>query len=194
MARIGYARVSTEEQCLDLQRQALNAAGCAVIFEDAGISGTSWERPGLTKAVASLTAEDVLVVWKLDRLGRSLKHLIDLLDRLGKAGVGFVSITENVDTTTAGGRLLLHMMAVLSEFERSVIAERTKAGMAAARLRGIHVGRPRLLSDQAVAGVLREIEAGTLTIAEAASSLGVSPATLRNALRRQETSGDGSND
>ena len=184
MARVGYARVSTDEQCLDLQRLALRSAGCDRVFEDTGISGASWARSGLTEALEALGEGDVLVVWKLDRLGRSLRDLIDLLDRLGRAKIGFVSITENVDTTTAGGRLLFHMMAALSEFERSVISERTKAGMDAARQRGQRIGRPRLLSDELVAEAKDRIEREGLTIAEAAGALGVSTATLRNALRR----------
>ena len=116
---VGYARVSTEDQNLDLQRQALLAAGCEGIYEDHGVSGLARRRPRLDAALAEIAAGDVLVVWRLDRLGRSLSHLIEMIDRLGKMSVGFRSLTELIDTTTAGGRLILHIMASLSEFERA---------------------------------------------------------------------------
>ena len=116
--RIGYARVSTEEQNLDLQKQALKAAGCKVIIEDQGISGGQVMRPGLAEALGRLKKGDVLVVWRLDRLGRSLAHLIEIIDGIGKAEAGFASVTEAIDTTTAGGRLVFHMMGALAEFER----------------------------------------------------------------------------
>ncbi len=139
---IGYARVSTQDQTLDLQRDALRAAGCVEIFEDQGVSGVKEARTGLDAALASLEAGDCLVVWKLDRLGRSLRHLIDTLKALSDRGIGFRSIQDAIDTTTAGGRLYFHIMAALAEFERDLISERTKAGMAAAKARGVHVGRP----------------------------------------------------
>lgn len=141
--KIGYARVSTDDQNLDLQINALDAAGCTRIFTDKGISGAQSERSGLTAARLALEEGDTLVVWRLDRLGRSLIHLIKLLDELGKQGVHFQSLTENLDTTSAGGRLVFHIMAALAEFERALISERTKAGMKAAKARGVHVGRPR---------------------------------------------------
>lgn len=147
--KIGYARISTEDQSLDLQRRALNDAGCAVFFEDMGLSGALASRPGLDQALNRLEAGDVLVVWKLDRLGRSLRHLVNLLEKLERRGVGFVSLTEAIDTTTPGGRLVFHVMAALGEFERSLIAERTRAGMQAAKARGVHVGRPRKRASEA---------------------------------------------
>ena len=140
--KIGYARVSTDEQNLDLQRHALEAAGCEFVFEDR-VSGAAHERPGLATALARVQPGDALVVWKLDRLGRSLVHLIHVIDGLGKVGAGFVSLSESIDTGTAGGRLVFHMMGALAEFERSLISERTSAGMKAAKRRGRHVGRPR---------------------------------------------------
>lgn len=182
--KIGYARVSTDEQNLDLQRQALEAAGCAVIHEDRGLSGASKERPGLAKALGQLGAGDVLVVWKLDRLGRSLAHLIGIIDGLGKSGAGFVSLSESIDTTTAGGRLIFHMMGALAEFERSLIGERTSAGMKAAKRRGKHVGRPAKLTAHQLAHARALIEEGTETRAGIAALFGVDVATLRRALGR----------
>ncbi|MCK6187378.1 recombinase family protein [Pseudomonas sp. EYE_354] len=146
---IGYARVSTEDQNLTLQIQALKAAGCVKIYTDQGYSGSLSSRPGLDSAIRSLKPEGKLVVWRLDRLGRSLSHLVQLLGKLAKRRVKFHSITENIDTTSSGGRLVFHMMAALAEFERSLISERTRAGMLAARAEGKTVGRrPSLTSQQ----------------------------------------------
>lgn len=141
--KVGYARVSTEEQKVDLQLNALKQAGCDQIFVDEGVSGAKADRAGLKKALASLQPGDTLVVWRLDRLGRSLINLVGLMSELGSRGIEFYSLMENIDTTSAGGRLVFHLMAALAEFERSLISERTKAGMEAAKLKGIHVGRPR---------------------------------------------------
>ena len=141
--KIGYARVSTDGQRLDLQLDALKRAGCDPIYVDQGISGVSTERPGLQKALRKLRNGDTLIVWRLDRLGRSLIHLVDLVNSLGRDGVEFKSMTENIDTSSSGGRLVFHLLAALSEFERSLISERTKAGMEAARRKGKHIGRPR---------------------------------------------------
>lgn len=180
--KIGYARVSTDEQNLDLQRQALEAAGCQVVHEDRGLSGAARERPGLAQALGQLGAGDVLVVWKLDRLGRSLVHLIGIIDGLGKSGAGFVSLSERIDTTTAGGRLIFHMMGALAEFERSLIGERTAAGMKAAKRRGKHVGRPAKLTAHQLAHARALIEEGKETRAGIAVLFGVDVATLRRAL------------
>ena len=139
---IGYARVSTLDQNLDLQKDALKAAGCHTIFEDK-ISGTKTQRAGLEKATAALREGDVLVVWKLDRLGRSLKHLVETVQALQGRGVGFRSLQESLDTTTSGGKLVFHFFAALAEFERDVIRERTQAGLSAARARGRQGGRPK---------------------------------------------------
>ncbi len=139
---IGYARVSTDEQSVDLQIDALQRAGCEPIFRDTGFSGVLRSRPALDDAIACLGPGDTLVTWRLDRLGRSLSHLISLVNDLEKRGIAFKSLSEAIDTSTAGGRLQFHMMGALAEFERALISERTKAGMAAARLRGVQLGRP----------------------------------------------------
>jgi len=183
--KVGYARVSTDEQNLDLQRAALEAAGCARILEDHGVSGGAQRRPGLSEALSGLSDGDMLVVWKLDRLGRSLSHLVGLLDELGKRGIGFASITEHIDTTTAGGRLVFHMMAALSEFERSVIVERTRAGMSAARRRGKRLGRPAKLSDEHLAHARALLATGEHTKRAVAALLGVDESTLRRALGKK---------
>lgn len=142
---IGYARVSTDDQNLDLQCAALKAAGCNPVFEDQ-VFGMAFRRPGLDQALARLGAGDSLVVWRLDRLGRSLPQLIDTIRLIGETGAEFRSLTESIDTTTAGGRLYFHMIGALAEFERSLIIERTRAGMKAAKARGIEVGRKRALT------------------------------------------------
>ncbi len=133
--KIGYARVSTDDQNLDLQLDALHRAGCDKVFTDHGVSGVSVNRPGLAQAIAAVGPGDVLVVWKLDRLGRSLNYLIELMERLKSDRVDFESLSDGINTTTAGGKLVFHIMASLAEFERSLISERSKAGMAAARRR-----------------------------------------------------------
>ena len=186
--KIGYARVSTDEQNLDLQRHALTAAGCAAIHEDRGLSGAARDRPGLAAALARLAPGDVLVVWKLDRLGRSLPDLVQLLDRLGQAGAGFASLSEAIDTTTAGGRLVFHLLGALAEFERALIAERTRAGMAAAKRRGKHVGRPRKLSPHQLAHARALLASGQETRAGIAALFEVDPTTLRRALGRESKS------
>jgi len=139
---IGYARVSTEDQTLDLQKDALEKIGCSQIFTDT-ISGATRERPGLTKALEYVREGDSLVVWKLDRLGRSLKHLIETITELNNRKIGFKSLTENIDTTTSGGKLIFHIFGALAEFERDIIRERTNAGLQAARARGRLGGRPK---------------------------------------------------
>lgn len=180
---IGYARVSTEEQNLDLQIQALEAVGCARIFGDRGTSGAVRERPGLAKALSRTKAGDVLVVWKLDRLGRSLPHLVEIIDALHKAGIGFRSVKEQIDTTSAGGRFYLRILAALAEFERELISERTKAGMAAAKRNGKHVGRPRKLTARQVSQARKRILSNRESRVAVAARLGVDVATLRRTLR-----------
>jgi len=145
---VGYARVSTTDQTLDLQNDALSRAGCDKIFTDT-MSGAKAERPGLAQALSFMRSGDVLVVWKLDRLGRSLKNLIDVVTELESLGIGFRSVTESIDTTTSGGKLIFHIFGALAEFERALIRERASAGLAAARARGRKGGRPRVaaLSD-----------------------------------------------
>lgn len=176
--KIGYARVSTEEQNLDLQRQALEAAGCAEILEDHGLSGAATSRPALSSALAALRTGDVLVVWKLDRLGRSLPHLIEVITALRESGIGFCSLQEQIDTTSAGGRFYLHILAALAEFERELISERTRAGMQAARRRGVSLGRPLKLTADDIAEARALIEAKEMKQCAVAAMLGVSPKTL----------------
>jgi DNA invertase Pin-like site-specific DNA recombinase len=177
----GYARVSTTDQDLALQRDALAAAGCERIFTDT-ITGTSTERPGLTKALASLSAGDTLIVWKLDRLGRSLAHLVQLIADLGAREVGFRSLSDPIDTASAGGRLILHIMGALAEFERSLIVERTQAGLQAARKRGRKLGRPIKLSAAQVAHA-RSLMASGEDGRTVARSFGVARSTLYAALK-----------
>lgn len=178
--RVGYARVSTQDQKLDLQRQALQAAGCDLIFED-HISGTRAKRPGLDKVLAKLAPGVVLVVWRLDRLGRSLSHLVEVLKVIESKGAGFVSLNEAIDTTSASGRLVFHMMAALAEFERALIVERTQAGLAAAKARGAKLGRRRKLTPKQVTHGRALLDAGETGHA-VAQSLGVSRATLYRAI------------
>lgn len=179
--KIGYARVSTEEQNLDLQRDALARAEVSRVYEDYA-TGASKHRPGLDSALATLKAGDTLVVWKLDRLGRSLPHLISLVQSLGERDIGFQSLSENIDTTTVGGRLVFHIMGALAEFERSLIVERTKAGMDAARARGRHVGRLPSLNPTKVEHARTLIDSGA-TVTAAARTLNVGRSTLYRALR-----------
>jgi DNA invertase Pin-like site-specific DNA recombinase len=160
MKILGYARVSTDEQNLDLQRDALKKAGCARIYHDQGISGTSRQRPGLDEVMSALKPGDVLAVWKLDRLGRSLAHLIELIRQLGERGCHFKSISEGMDTSTSAGRLLFHVVGSLAEFERSLIIERTKAGLLSARARGQVLGRKPSLSRNQLRSARTLIEAG----------------------------------
>jgi DNA invertase Pin-like site-specific DNA recombinase len=186
---IGYARISTEDQNLGLQLDALALAGCEKIFQDEGISGAATDRRSLNEALGVLAPGDVLVTWKLDRLGRSLAHLIDITQGLEAEGIGFRSLSEAIDTTTASGRLLFHVMGALAEFERALISERTRAGMAAAKARGQHLGRERKISDEDTLWALQMIEAGRLFPNEVACTLRVSRMTLHRALRRVQGAG-----
>lgn len=147
--KIGYARVSTEDQHLDLQCDALRQAGCTRIFEEK-ISGATRRRPALTAALRTMRRGDVLVVWKLDRLGRSLQDLIAILSALERRGIGFHSVSDCIDTTTPAGKLVFHITGAVAEFERSLMSERTKAGMQVARRKGSRIGRPRRLSAEQV--------------------------------------------
>jgi len=147
MPKIGYARVSTHDQNIGLQMIALGAV-CTRIFEDQGFSGSTSARPGLNAAMRFLKAGDTLVVWRLDRLGRSIQDLIRLIERLRRRKIAFQSITENIDTGSAGGRLVFHLLAAMAEFERQLIRERTVAGIAAARAKGKRIGRRPALSEE----------------------------------------------
>jgi DNA invertase Pin-like site-specific DNA recombinase len=181
--RIGYARVSTHDQNIEMQIQALRAAGCVEIYADQGQSGASRSRPGLVRSLNELSAGDTLVIWRLDRLGRSLSHLIEVVAELGRKEIGLYSITESIDTASAGGILIFHIMGALAEFERALISERTKAGMSAARARGSAIGRPIKLMPGEVDAALAAIGQG-LPVAAAARQFGVSRSTLYRSMRR----------
>ncbi len=174
---IGYARVSTQDQNPDLQRDALEVAGCEKIFEEMA-SGAMRERPQLTAALDYMREGDTLVVWKLDRLARSLKQLIETVEALEAKGIGLRSLTENIDTTTSGGKLIFHIFGALAEFERSIIRGRTVAGLDAARARGRVGGRPRALSDDDIIAAHAMLADASITTREVASRLGVSVSTL----------------
>ena len=179
---IGYARVSTQEQTLNLQKDALLKAGCEKIFTDT-ISGNSTERKGLYEALKYVRSGDTLIVWKLDRLGRSLKHLIETMSSLQETGIGFKSLTESIDTTTSGGKLIFHVFGALAEFERDLIRERTKAGLEAARARGRLGGRPLKL-DAKKQLVLRSMYSNkSNSLAIICNNLQISKATLYRYLK-----------
>jgi len=173
---IGYARVSTLDQNLELQTEALNKAGCKKIFEDK-ISGSRTERPGLFKAQEALRDGDTLVVWKLDRLGRSVKHLVDLVSQLYKQGVQFKSLTDSIDTATPSGRFFFHVMASLAEMERELTIERTRAGLDVARQLGRKGGRKRQMTESKIKSAKKLLASGVLP-RDVASNLGVSVPTL----------------
>jgi DNA invertase Pin-like site-specific DNA recombinase len=185
-AKIGYACVSTSDQTVNLQRDALKEAGCAKIFTDCGLSGGVASRPGLDRALASLRPGDTLIVWKLDRLGRSLAHLVQTIAALGERGVNFRSLSDPIDTQSPGGRLVLHIMCAIAEFERALAIERTKAGLDAARRRGKKLGRRRLLAPRHVTLARRLLGAGE-TRAAVALRLGVSLSTLCLAISRDKS-------
>ena len=181
MALIGYARVSTAEQDSALQTDALHKAGCERVFEDTA-SGAKADRPGLADALAYLRNGDVLVVWRLDRLGRSLPHLIETVGALEGRGIGFRSLTESIDTTTPGGRLIFHVFGALGQFERDLIRERTKAGLTAAAARGRKGGRKPVITADKLQRA-REFLANGLNVREAAARLKVGKTALYAALQ-----------
>ncbi len=179
---VGYARVSTGEQTLDLQLDALAKAGCGRVFEETA-SGAKADRVVLADVLGYLRAGDTLVVWRLDRLGRSLGHLIETVAELAERGVGFRSLTERIDTTTPGGKLVFHVFGALAEFERDLVRERTQAGLAAARARGRTGGRPKKLADpKQLALALALYDGGQTDVTTICRTLGVSRATLYRAL------------
>ena len=175
--RIGYARISTSDQNLDLQLDALNSVGCLKIFQDI-TSGAKSDRPHLNEALNYLREGDVLVVWKLDRLGRSLKHLVEIISELKNRGIGLWCLQENIDTTTNGGMLVFHIFASLAEFERGLIIERTQAGLKSARSRGIVGGRPKKLNTNNIKMAQAMMGDGTIPIREICNRLGICKATL----------------
>ncbi|MGB8929503.1 MAG: recombinase family protein [Pantoea agglomerans] len=174
--QIGYIRVSTNDQNTDLQRIALQRADCELIFQDK-ISGKTSERPGLKKALRSLQPGDTLVVWKLDRLGRSMRHLVMLTEQLRERGINFRSLTDSIDTSTAMGRFFFHVMGALAEMERELIIERTRAGLAAAREKGRIGGRRRIMTEEVMDRARRMIEQGA-TLHQVALVLDVSVKTI----------------
>ena len=179
---IGYARVSTGEQNLDLQVDALEKADCKHIFKEK-MSGAIAERPKLEEVLKFMREGDTLVVWRLDRLGRSLKHLIELINQLHDRKQFFKSLQENIDTVSSSGRLIFHIFGALAEFERNIISERTKAGLKAARARGRHGGRPRSIDDKTIEMARRLIDEGSNSISEICKNLGISRASLYRYLK-----------
>ena len=180
MPSIGYARVSTGEQDLALQLDALKEAGCKLVFQDLA-SGARTDRPGLAEALAYVREGDVLIVWKLDRLGRSLPHLIETVTRLEQRGVGLRSLTEQIDTTTPAGRLIFHVFGALGQFERDLIRERTRAGLAAAVARGRKGGRKPVVTGEKLERAKALIDQG-LNVREAAIRLKIGKSALYEAL------------
>lgn len=180
---IGYARVSTDDQDESLQIDALRAAGCERIYADRS-SGAIRERPELTNALRDLRdGEDVLVVWRLDRVGRSLRHLVDLVGGLRDRKVGFRSLNDPIDTTNASGRLVFHVFAALAEFERDLTRERTTAGLAAARARGRVGGRPAVMTLEKTTLARRLYDEGGSTVQQIAETLGVSRRSIYRSLK-----------
>jgi DNA invertase Pin-like site-specific DNA recombinase len=175
--KIGYARISTADQSLDLQTDALKAAGCERIFQDVA-SGAKDERRGLTDAIEFARAGDVLTVWKLDRLGRSLKHLIETVNLLHERGIGFTSLQENIDTTTSGGKLIFYVFGGLAEFERDLIRERTHAGLKAARARGRTGGRKQKLTPKQIEMAKAMVSDPNISINSICETLKISKPTL----------------
>jgi DNA invertase Pin-like site-specific DNA recombinase len=183
---IGYARVSTIDQNLDLQRDALKKAGCERTFEDKE-SGAKAERAGLAKALDALRPGDTLVVWKLDRLGRSLRHLVETVQALSARGVGFKSLQESLDTTSSGGKLIFHLFAALAEFERDIIRERTQAGLVAARARGRKGGRPKGRDERKRAAALALSQDRRRPVTQICQMLGISRTSFYRYVRHDAT-------
>lgn len=185
--RIGYARVSTEEQNLSLQIDALTAAGCDKIYRDEGVSAVARERPEFAAALAGLGPGDTLLIWKMDRAFRSLLHALQVLEALEARHVEFHSLTEAIDTATPMGRFAYQITNAFGELERALIVERTKAGMAAARRRGVRIGRPPKLDERQIEVARELLCGGDRTRAEVAAQLGVSTRTLGRSLNLDVT-------
>jgi DNA invertase Pin-like site-specific DNA recombinase len=174
---VGYARVSTHDQNLSLQLDALQAVGCDKVYTEKA-SGAQRDRPQLHAALEYMRGKDTLVVWKLDRLARSLKQLLETVEALDERGIGLRSLTESLDTTTSGGTLVFHLFAALAEFERSIVRERTRSGLQAARRRGRLGGRPPALTSQDLAEAKALLRDPAITVEQVAKRLGVAPSTL----------------
>ncbi|MFN0115904.1 MAG: recombinase family protein [Paracoccaceae bacterium] len=185
--KVGYARVSTKDQKLRMQRDGLEAAGCDLIFEDHGVSGKLASRSGLDAMLAELRAGDTVVVFKLDRLGRSVLHLADLLVRFQKEEIHFCSLSEGINTTTPGGKLVYHLFSAFAEFQRDIIAENTTLGLEAARKRGQKLGRPPVLDIDTIIAAHRAIAQERISVAETARRFGADRSTLARALARINT-------
>lgn len=193
--RVGYARVSTKDQNTAMQTEALMASGCEKIFEETA-SGAKVDRLELNKAIEFMRVGDVLVVWRLDRLARSLKQLIETVAELERREIGFVSLNESIDTTTPGGRLIFHVFGALAEFERELIRERTNAGLKSAKERGVKLGRRKALEGDALNVAKSLLKSGNMTASQVAEHVGVSRATLYRAAYGPEgaSGARGSND
>jgi DNA invertase Pin-like site-specific DNA recombinase len=181
---IGYARVSTTEHDTAVQTAALKSAGCEKIFREKA-SGGRWDRPELQRLLDQLRAGDILVVWKLDRLSRSLRDVLTIMERLGEAKVGFRSLTEAIDTTTAAGRMMMQMVGAFAEFERAMLRERTRAGLEAASQEGRVGGRRPKLSEKQQVEIVRMVQKGGKTAADAARLFNIHPATVSRLLARE---------
>lgn len=181
---IGYARISTDQQSLDLQVDALAAIGCEKVFSDV-ITGKDTKRPGLGNALSHLRQGDTLVVWRLDRLGRSLKDLINIIEDLSSQGINFKSLCEAIDTTTSTGKLMLGIFASLAEFERNLIRERTAAGLASARARGRYGGRKPTISNTKIKAVTVLVTAENCTTKDACKEVGISESSYYRLLAKQ---------
>jgi len=182
--RIGYARVSTVDQKLHMQLDALKAVNCDNIYQDHGVSGAKASRPGLDKLLANIQPGDTVVVFKLDRLGRSVLHLADLLVHFRNEGIHFCSLCEGINTTTPGGKLVYHLFSAFAEFQRDIIVENTREGMRAAKRRGSPIGRPRSLDPQAVVLAHEAMNQQGISRRETAHNLGVSRMTLDREIKR----------
>jgi len=182
---IGYARISTTDQILDMQTDALTKAGCDKIFKDVA-SGAKIDRNGLDEALNSLRGGDTLVVWKLDRLGRSLKHLIEVINQLHQQRIAFISLQENIDTKSSGGKLIFHIFCALAEFERDIIRERTLAGLESARARGKIGGRPRALDQKKIDIARKLMSDASNSVEDVCKILRISRATLYRYVNKKE--------
>ncbi len=183
---VGYARISTKEQHLRMQEDALKSAGCEEIYTDIA-SGSKSERPGLDKALSYIREGDTLVVWKLDRLGRSIQHLIQTVAALSKRKIAFKSLQENIDTQTSGGKLIFHIFGALAEFERELIRERTDAGLKSARARGHMGGRPSLLDNRQIKRMIEMYDSKKNTVGEICKIYEISRPSFYNYLKRQKS-------